>query len=147
VAERKIDRAAWAAEIERLLMEEAEGNKTALGAAIGVDRKTVNRWLDQDVDVSHESVRAVARAFKASPLDLLIKVGYDFGSESRPPIDPGAVPESDTVGQLIKSAKVPPSVKRDLLGYVAERRADFERQLRAEIERLIAAEQRGRRTA
>jgi hypothetical protein len=151
VAGRKIDRAAWADVVERLLTEEAEGNKTAFGAVIGVDRKTVNRWLDQGVDVSDENVRAVARAFHLSAVDLLIRVGYFLPEDlqNRPAQDDVVIqkPDGDVIAIQIKHAKVRPSVKRDLMQYVADKRAQFEAQLAADVERILIAEQRSSRSA
>lgn len=152
MADREINRAAWAEMVETLLNEEAKGNKTAFAAAFGADRKTVNRWLASDVDVSEESVRAVARAFKLSPIDLLIKVGYyrtedmQISSDREPDLIIQG-PEGDLLLAQVKSANVRPSVKRDLVEYIAERRSQFEKQLAADVERLLAAETRARRSA
>lgn len=151
--EREIDREAWSRVVLELLESEADGNRTELARLIGVKYLTVARWIAGTHAVSEESVRAVARAFNLSAIDLLIKVGYWTSDEltanlDRAPVsDRTPTPKGDLVAAAIKAAKLPPSVKRELTSYVAEERSDFERQLLARIERMIALEQRARRTA
>lgn len=59
-----------------LIESETRGKKAAFSRLIGVNTRTLDRWLAREVDVSEESVRSVARATNRPAMDLLIKVGY-----------------------------------------------------------------------
>lgn len=146
VAERKIDRTAWAGITRKILDEEYAGNKTAFGTAIDSDRKTINRWLAEDVDVSEEMVRKVARRHNLSPIDLLIEVGY-YGEQDVRTEPTGAPADGDEMLQLIEAAPITPAQKRELREHVLTRRAEAEAALKAEIERWIALVRRPRRRA
>lgn len=146
VAERKINRTAWAGITRQLLDEEYAGNKTAFGTAIDSDRKTINRWLDEDVDVSEEMVRKVARRHNLSPMDLLIEVGYYVAQDVRTePAEPVAV--GDELLELIETAPVTPSQKREMREHVAAKRAEADAAIKTEIERWIQLVRRPRRRA
>jgi hypothetical protein len=145
VAERKIDRTAWAGITRKILDEEHAGNKTAFGAAIDSDRKTINRWLAEDVDVSEDMVRKVARKHNLRPMDLLIEVGYYGAQDVRH--EPAPVADGDELLELIATAPVTPSQKREMQDHVAAKRAEYETALKAEIERWIALVRRPRRRA
>lgn len=146
VAERKINRTAWAAIVRNILDEEYAGNKTAFGTAIDSDRKTINRWLDEDVDVSEEMVRKVARRHNLSPIDLLIEVGYyvaqDVRTESAEPATDG-----DELQEMIGAAPVTPSQKREMREFVEHRRAEADQAIKAELERWIKMVRRPHRRA
>lgn len=93
VTEVGIDRAAWAALVADLIDRETRGKKAAFSRLIGVSTRTLDRWLAQEVDVSEESVRSVARATGHSAMDLLVRVGYYHQHEvptaaSGEPLDP-----------------------------------------------------------
>jgi len=143
----EIDRAEWARVILELLETEANGNRTELARLIGVDYQTIRRWIAGTHKVSEENVRTVARAFKLNTTDLLVRVGYYQADEM--PVQPDRrEPEpGDEVSDLVKKAKLRPSVKRELYELIAERRRASEQQIMAEIQRLIAAESRVQRTA
>lgn len=146
VAERKINRTAWAGITRKILDEEYAGNKTAFGAAIDSDRKTINRWLDEDVDVSEEMVRKVARRHNLSPMDLLIEVGYYGTQDVR--TEPASAPaEGDPMLELIDAAPITPSQKREMREFVEKRRAEAEQAIKAEVERWIDLVRRPRRRA
>lgn len=74
--EREIDRQEWSRVVLELLDSEAAGNRTELARRVGVDYQTVRRWIAGSHAVSEDSVRAVARTFRLSAIDLLIRVGY-----------------------------------------------------------------------
>lgn len=112
VAVRRINREAWAAEIRRLIDEEAGGNRAKFSTLVGSSYKTVGRWLDQSVDVSEESVRAVARALHIAPMDLLVRVGYYQQSDLN--VTPGPTPAevaADPALRVIEDSDQPPRVK------------------------------------
>lgn len=143
----EIDRAEWKRVILELLATEANGNRTELARLIGVDYQTIRRWIAGSHKVSEENVRTVARAFKLNTTDLLVRVGYyqaDEMSAQQPAPEPAP---GDEAADLVKKAKLRPSVKRELYELIAERRKESERQLMAEIQRHIAAEQRAQRSA
>lgn len=149
VAERKIDRTAWARIVRKILDEEYAGNKTAFGAAIDSDRRTINRWLDEDVDVSEDMVRKVARRHNLSPMDMLIEVGYYGTQEVRTePTGPAKAPKvRDEILAIIKDAPITPSQQREMRAHVRAKRAEAEAALKAEIERWISLINRPRRAA
>lgn len=117
MAARRINRDEWARQVERLIVSETAGNKTKFAARVGVTYKTVNRWLNSEVDVSQENVRAVARALELPPGDLLVRVGYytegDFAAPAPVPPPPGGGP--DDVLDLIMTSDLPPSMKRRMI--------------------------------
>jgi hypothetical protein len=111
---------------------------------IGVTYLTIKRWIDARHDVSQDSVRAVARAFDLSAIDLLIRVGY-YRSEELAAQTPAPSGGSDGVADLIDSAGITPSEKRELHKQVAAKRAEAEAALMADVERWIAMMRRPRR--
>ncbi|MGI5178641.1 hypothetical protein ACQEVZ_20125 [Dactylosporangium sp. CA-152071] len=94
MTDRRIDRDAWAELMTALIDSETRGKKAAFSRLIGVNTRTLDRWLAREVDVSEESVRSVARGTNRSPMELLIKVGYyrqdevELGGPNTEPIDP-----------------------------------------------------------
>jgi DNA-binding transcriptional regulator YdaS (Cro superfamily) len=143
----EIDREEWARVILELLATEADGNRTELARLIGVDYQTIRRWIAGAHKVSEENVRTVARAFKLNTTDLLVRVGYYKADEMTAQTEPSQPKAGDKVTALVKAAELRPSVKRELYQLIRERREQFEGQLTAEIERLIATELRARRSA
>lgn len=85
-----INREAWAHVVSSLRQEEAKGKTATFARKIGVDPRTVDRWLRQQVAVKEENIRAVARALDRSPMELLVQVGYYEAGEIAPPtpVDP-----------------------------------------------------------
>jgi transcriptional regulator with XRE-family HTH domain len=83
-----IDRGAWAQRVADLRASETRGKTAPFAKKVGVDPRTVDRWLRREVDVKEESVRAVARALNRSPVELLIQVGFYAASEIAPPAVP-----------------------------------------------------------
>lgn len=118
----RIDRAAWAAVVQRLINEEAGGNKTKFAGLIGRTYKTINRWLNSEGSVSEGSVRAVAEALHISPVELLVKVGYYSEADlvvQPPPLDS----ENDEALQAILESDFPPRVKMRMIRRLEELRA------------------------
>lgn len=80
----RIDREAWAREIDALIVRfdpgpDGSGNKSAFARRIGLVRQTVIRWLRQETDISPESVRQVLDSLHLSrdeQAGLLTRVGY-----------------------------------------------------------------------
>lgn len=144
---REINREEWSRVILELLETEANGNRTALARLIGVDYQTIRRWISGTHKVSEENVRTVARAFKLNTTELLVRVGYYQAEEIAAPPEAAEPAAGDRVMSMVKAAKLRPSVKRELYQLISERREQSERQLAAEIERLIAAELRVHRSA
>jgi transcriptional regulator with XRE-family HTH domain len=144
VGEPKIDRTAWAALVASLIQQESGGNQTHFGHAVGVDRKTVARWLAGTVDVSEEKVRAVARALGIEARGLLIQVGYYSADEL--PMAESRVADADTAIELVRSSDLSLSAKRQLIDHLMAQREEYLRQQVAEAQRLIdLARHRGRR--
>lgn len=142
----EIDREEWSRVILELLATEANGNRTELARLIGVDYQTIRRWIAGTHSVSEDNVRSVARAFKLSVTDLLVRVGHYQAGELVQPVTPEPEP-GDEVTELVKNTKLRPSVKREMYQLIAERRKGSEQRLMAEIKRLIEAETRARRSA
>lgn len=147
-AGREIDRAEWSRVILELLDAEAGGNRTRLAEMVGVTYLTVKRWIDARNTVSEDSVRAVARAFNMSAIDLLIRVGYYQIDELAPApavVGPAKGAPTDEIRDLIDAAAITPSEKRELHKQVALKRAEAEAALKADTERWIAVLRRPRR--
>lgn len=165
MADRKIDREAWASEVAWLIREEAGGNKSAFARMVGLkSAKTVDRWLAGTVEVSQANVLAVCRALKIPPLGMLIKVGLMDPSEITQamrdeafrlpmPSDGGSVTtvyrslrhpavEDAQAIATINAADIPPHLKRELLEHLRAQQVEHERQRLTEIERMISIAQR-----
>lgn len=63
---------------------QTRGKIAPFARKVGVDPRTVSRWLAAQVDVSEESVREVARKTETSPIQLLVEVGYYSHAETAP---------------------------------------------------------------
>lgn len=148
VATPKIDRSAWASLVASLIEQESGGNQTHFGLAVGVDRKTVARWLAGSVDVSEEKVRAVARALGVPPRDLLVQVGYYRADEMPPEDTSDRIQEANAAIELVRNSDLSLSAKRELIAHFVAQRQEYERQQVAEAQRLIdLARGRGRRAS
>lgn len=122
VAPRKIDRGEWARQVARLVDQETAGNKSRFGTRVGVTYKTVNRWLNSEVDVSEEKVREVARAFHIHPADLLVRVGYYAAADFTTP-PPASTDDNDPARKRILATDLPPHMKRRMLERLENLRA------------------------
>lgn len=148
MADRPIDRQAWAALVQQLVDEEAKGNKSEFGRMVKVTFQTVTRWLKAENDVKEESVRSVARALNLRPMDLLVQVGYyDQGDLSTDGelIAPSKDASDDEAIAAITDAPLTPAVKRELKKWLADRRAEDARRRLADLRALL--ERETRRTA
>jgi hypothetical protein len=114
---------------------------------VGVTYLTIKRWIDGAHSVSEDSVRAVARAFNMSAIDLLIRVGYYRVDELNAPDVATARPNRDEIGDLIEASSITPSEKRELRKQVATKRAEAEAALKADVERWVKMLGRQRRRA
>jgi len=118
VGDRKVNREAWARTVANLIQSETGGKKAPFARLVGVDPRTVDRWLKGEVDVSEESVRDVASALKRSPWGLLRAAGYyderDLAGREQVTADPAI--------QVIMNADVPQHVKERLIERLQELR-------------------------
>jgi hypothetical protein len=125
VSELRVDRAAWAALVSDLVDRETRGKKAAFARLIDVSTRTLDRWLAQEVDVSEESVRSVARATGRPAMDLLIKVGYYRQDEVDSPTTPGGEPMDPDVLIILRRLADPNTPEterttiREMLSYLA----------------------------
>lgn len=83
-----INRDAWAQLVAELIQRETKGKKLPFARKIGVDPRTVDRWLHREVVVKEESVRGIARTLGLQAIDLLVQVGYYKMDELTPPLLP-----------------------------------------------------------
>lgn len=131
-----LDREAWAAEIRSLLSAEAGGNLTAFARQVGVERKTVTRWLGLAVDVSEESVRQVARALGLPVGPLLVKVGLLDQADLSVQSSPSTREDVDAI-KAIEASSAQPALKRKLFAHLKDARAQHEQQRFTEIQRML----------
>lgn len=96
-----IDREAWAQVVARLIRAETNGKIAPFARKVGFDARTVDRWLRQDVAVTEESIRKVARALGLPPIELLVQVGYYRADEITQPAVPD--PRDDVIVQQIRA--------------------------------------------
>lgn len=147
VAERKVDREAWAHEIATLIQQEAGGNKSAFARTVGLpNTRSLDRWLRREVNVSEESVRQVARALHLPVVEMLVRVGILDVSDAQGPLLDSVLEDYETI-EIIKNADdISPALRREILAHLAKQREEHERQRRAEVERLLemARHARGR---
>jgi hypothetical protein len=120
VAERRIDRDAWAGIVAELIARETRGRKATFARLVDVDPRTVTRWLCGDVDVSEGSVRDVARAVKRNPSELLVQVGY-YRPDEVPTREP-TPDEDDEAVRLIADSNLSPARKAAMLDQLLEMR-------------------------
>lgn len=134
--------------LSELIEQETGGNKARFAAILGVDRRTITRWLDRSSAVSEESVRGVARHLGLPVGDLLVRLGY-YTAEDLPaePIAERLLVEDDAAIKLIRESEAPPSLKRELIEHLLAQRAEHERQRLAEAQRMLELATRGRRRA
>ena len=149
VSERKVDREAWASAVAVLIEQEAGGNKSAFARLLGgtISAKTIERWLNQTVNVSEESVRQVCRTFNIPLADMLVRIGY-IRLDEIPVAEPSPLRAADERAiAAIEASDLPPSLKRELLDHLRQQQAFHEKQRLEEIERLLALALRGQKRA
>jgi hypothetical protein len=145
----RIDRGAWAIEIDALIDRFDRGNKSAFARRIGRTRQTVMRWLAQETDTSLESVRQVLDQLRLSQDEqgeLLTRVGYlpAGGSMPAPPAYPNPR-EDPVIKQIMADPQLTEDQRADLVQVQLDLiEADVKRR-QAEYERLIGY--RGQRDA
>ncbi len=111
-SEHRIDRAEWAAVVREVLETETGGKKEPLARLLGINSKTLQRWLSEEVAVSEEYVRLVARTTGRDPMGLLTRVGYyrEADLNVKPPPNPLEIAE-DAALKVIEESGHPPRVK------------------------------------
>lgn len=144
----RVDREAWAAEVRTLIATEADGNLTRFARLVGVDRKTVGRWLTMTHDVSEESVRQVARKLDLPVGVLLVRVGVlepgDLPAEAPAPSRTELREDAEAV-KVIETSSAQPHIKRKLFAHLRDARKQHERQRLADIQRMLGLLAGGRR--
>lgn len=131
-----VDRDAWAQLAAELIQRETRGKKVPFARLIGVDPRTVDRWLRREVEVKEESVRSVARKLNLQAVDLLVKVGYYRAGELIPPTypDPG---EDPVIKQIMTDPRLTDDERADLVKVQLDLiEADVKRR-QAEYDRLM----------
>lgn len=136
VADRPIDREAWAALIAALITSETKGKKATFARLVGVDPKTIGHWLAGNVEVSEQSVRRVAAALDRPPMDLLVAVGYYRPDElTQPP--PEVADEPDPEIAAILAAPVGPVQQKRMLELLFQMRERDRRRRMEDIAFLL----------
>jgi hypothetical protein len=128
VTEARIDRESWATMVHSLIVVHSGGNLERFARTVGINARTIRRWLDLQVDVSFDNVRKVGVATGTSLDALLLSAGY-LG----PPDDASVNAVADEELRLIHAAPIDKDLRQRLLRYVVDRR---ERDRRARIEDL-----------
>lgn len=123
VAERTVDREAWANVVAQLINSEAGGNTTRFAQLVGVTYKTVRRWITQETNVSEESIRAVANALNVKPGPLLVRVGLYQPGELADTAEPAPAANDDPALAAILEADVAPRVKQRMIQRLQQLRA------------------------
>jgi hypothetical protein len=136
VSERKIDRAAWAALLVPLILSEAGGNKSKFCRTIGVSTRTLDRWLDMQVDVSEQSVRDVARALNRSAAEFLVRIGYYRHAELNPPAT-GPEEHDELIDLVLADERLSERDKVEIIEVLMERREHARQQLLRDAHWLI----------
>jgi hypothetical protein len=140
-----INRDAWAKLVGELIQRETKGKKLPFARLIGVDPRTVDRWLHCEVVVKEESVRDVARAFSLQAIDLLVQVGYYKATDLSPPTYPDPH-EDPVIKRIMADQRLDENQRAELVQVQLDLiEADVLRR-QAEYERLIGYQQ-GRRDA
>lgn len=141
VAAPRINRETWAAFMSKLLAEEAGGNRTHLAQLLGVNRRTVVRWLDQETDVSEENVRQVARHLRLPAHTLLLEVGFYTADELTSTAAGSSLDqvadEDEPALALIREANLTPAQKRDLRARVEQMRVKHAEERASAIRDLL----------
>jgi transcriptional regulator with XRE-family HTH domain len=131
-----INRDAWAQLVADLIQRETKGKKLPFARKIGVDPRTVDRWLHQEVVVKEESVRAIARTLDLQAVDLLVQVGYYKLGELSPPTLPDPR-EDPIIHEILADPRWTEDERTDLVQAQLDRiEADTQRR-RDEYDRLV----------
>lgn len=146
----RIDRDAWAREIDALIDRFDRGNKSAFARRIGRTRQTIMRWLAKETDISLESVRQVLDQLHLSQEEqgeLLTRIGYLPAGGSTPPPPTYPDPREDPViKRIMADQQLTDDQRAELVQVQLDQiEADVKRR-QAEYERLIGYRQ-GRRDA
>lgn len=135
-ADGSVDRDAWARLVGELMARETKGKKLPFARKIGVDPRTVDRWLRHEVDVKEESVRAVAAALDLRAIDLLVQVGVYKPTDVGPPVYPD--PRDDAVIQrILTDRRITEKQRVELVQLQLKQIKEDQRRREAEYERLV----------
>lgn len=115
--EKRVDRDAWARVVKALMADATRGKIAPFARQVGVDPRTVSRWLAGTVDVSEESVRSVADAVHVPAMRLLVDVGYYSHTELAPAGD------RDEELELVRDdPRLSSEKKVEIINFILERR-------------------------
>lgn len=138
-----VDRAEWAKVVQGLLDAIPRRNKAALSRLIGFREKTIDRWLQQLVDVDESSIRQVAERTGGNAMELLIQVGYYRRDELPAPDVP---PEDAWIVDVIKASDISPRQKELLIAVELDRakreRDEKRRRIEEQIQLVGGSEER-----
>lgn len=120
----RIDRDAWAKEVETLIARfdpgpRGLGNKSAFSRRIGYTTRTIDRWLARETDVDPDSVRNVAERLELSEneqMDLLTRIGY-LTAPGVVPVPP-AIPnpyDDDVVKEILADESLTETQRKELV--------------------------------
>lgn len=146
-AEGEFDREAWAEIVRECLDAEQQalgkkhGTKTAFATKVKVSVRTLDNWLDKQVDATEANVRGVARAYQRNEFELLIRVGLasiDSLLAASAQLDPDE--ELNLIAEAPISAKAKERLVRRLLAWQERDRARRIDDLKEEIAQLERVE-------
>lgn len=136
---RRIDRDAWATLVRSLIVATSRGNKSAFARKVGVTTRTLDRWLDAQVDVSEQSVRAVAEGLGKSPLEMLVAVGYYTTQDVQAiAANLAAIPVDEELEAVRTDPRIPDDLKTRMIRLILDRRASDLAQTRRLLKELGA---------
>jgi hypothetical protein len=137
----KIDRGAWAREVDALVVRfdpgpRGDGNRSAFARRIGMTRQTLTRWATRATDISPESARQVLDKLslpQREQIELLTRVGYLIDGMPEPP-DPRKDP---VIAAIMADPTWTDDQRAELVQVQLDRiEADLARR-RAEYEQLV----------
>jgi hypothetical protein len=128
----RIDREGWAAMVRSLIAVHSRGNLQRFSRTVGIDARTIRRWLDCDVDASFDSVCKVGVVTGVSFDALLKSAGY-LGPREEDSQDESVNVALQEEFRLIDAVPLDNAIRRWLVRYVVDRQ---ERDRRARIEDL-----------
>lgn len=131
----EFDRAEWAKVVNELLDEIPRRNKTELFRRIGFTDRTIDRWLNQQVDVAESSIRQVAERTGRKPMEMLIRVGYYKRDEMPAPAVP---PEDQWIVDRINASPLGEAIKQQLITIELDRAKREREERQRQIDEQIA---------
>lgn len=120
MSDKNASREGWANLIGSLIKLKAGGNQTQFARLVGINVRTVRRWLDGDVDISLWKMLDVARVAEMHPTQLLIAAKIYSPEDGCQSAEEPASPDEES--RIIRAAQVDDDTKQALLQRVAELR-------------------------